>query len=306
MGYDDNTARGGSPGGARPGPIVRSTAPAGTPARRSPDPPLAGGPVEPAPLPHPRTPSDRPVDTLTPPRTVGGHTARLNVPEGDSLIEAVPGIKARPLKGEEPAPESRTVGGTVRMNAPSPEESLAEQRRQAAQALAEKQQAAADEEIRKHQRAAAREATAEHAAKQAALQQAAREQAALGGASVAARPSSEPSTIELLFAPISVAVGLVFFAMGAMIALTVDGRLTGASRAPAAATTAAPTAPPPATATPTQTAAAAHTAPTAVTPATATAGPTAKGAGTPAKPPPPPPPGGSQGGKTGGKSGLPF
>src|SRR5262245_43283321 len=99
MDSDEKTARG-MPGPPRPRaappaggpqssptppsvPIGRPTAPVGTPNRisASPDP---GAPLDPPPPPPPRrVPSDRPMDTLTPPRTVGGHTARLNIPEGE-------------------------------------------------------------------------------------------------------------------------------------------------------------------------------------------------------------------------------
>src|SRR5690348_5347279 len=96
MDDDEKTVRDGGRGPLRAlsPKVVRTTAPVGTP-------------VDPA-APQ-RIPSDRPMSALTPPRTVGGHTARLNVPEG----EASP---AAPAEAHGPA---RAVGGTMRM-APAP------------------------------------------------------------------------------------------------------------------------------------------------------------------------------------------
>src|SRR5262245_58225747 len=88
MGHDDKTARGGER--ARPG--MRVTAPAGTPIRRSPEDPFVPPPYpsqEPRLTPA-RIPSDRPKDTLSPLRTVGGQTARLNIPDDEVEVELPP------------------------------------------------------------------------------------------------------------------------------------------------------------------------------------------------------------------------
>ena len=99
--------------------IVRTTAPAGTPVRRSPVASQDGSlpawdgqgsssmPALPSPVPSVhggpgRFQSDRPIDTMTPARTVGGHTARLNVPEGGAAPPIMPEDRA-PAAGSEAA-----------------------------------------------------------------------------------------------------------------------------------------------------------------------------------------------------------
>jgi hypothetical protein len=102
MDDEENTARGGlGPPRVAPAPgapVHRSTAPAGTPAK----------PSDPAnPMPAARSPSDRP-------RTVGGHTARLNIAEEPvpPSYEAALGVRRAPEPAES-AP--RSAGGTMRI-----------------------------------------------------------------------------------------------------------------------------------------------------------------------------------------------
>ncbi len=79
-------------------------------------------------------------------------------------------------------------------------------------------------------------------------------------AALPAPSDGQPSTLALLFAPASVAVGLVFFAMGSMIALVAEGRLIRFTIAAPVETVSAT--PPSATAGPTHTAALPATSPT--------------------------------------------
>src|SRR5690349_16922222 len=86
---------------AKSGEPVRTTAPAGTPVNKSP----SG-----------RPPSDRPVDTITPARTVGGRTARLKTPDIDEVTRP----RSRDPEPEYDPPPSgplqsagRTVGGNT-------------------------------------------------------------------------------------------------------------------------------------------------------------------------------------------------
>jgi hypothetical protein len=248
MHEDDKTARGRhGPDSGKPL-IVRTTAPAGTPARRSPVSgpdgalPVLGAhgsspmPALPSPAPGAhvgpaRFQSDRPVDTMTPPRTVGGHTARLNVAEGIVVPPLAPddaafggdapaaGVGPRaaprspaPIAGPSipveleppsaPAPP-RTVGGTMRMPTVEP---------------------------------GAEPPKANAPAK---------------GKPAAPAGEGEPTFGQRLFAPVSVAVGLVFFALGAIGTLTFETLWGGLARAPVAAagtpTAATATAPPGAT-----------------------------------------------------------
>jgi hypothetical protein len=205
MREDEKTARGrNGPDSGKPL-IVRTTAPAGTPVRRSPvgspDSALPGrdargsSPMPALPSPTPsghskpgRFHSDRPMDTMTPARTVGGHTARLNIPEGVPEPPLVPEDRA-PSSGpvaapapsipvDLPPPASHTVGGTMRMPTVDPTEA------------APKAPAAAPPRR----------------------------------GSSASSPDGEGTFGERLLAPISVAVGLVFFAMGSLGTLTVEVR----------------------------------------------------------------------------------
>src|SRR5580704_11650782 len=126
MREDEKTARGRhGPDSGKPL-IVRTTAPAGTPARRSPVAPEDGAlpvlgahgssPMPPLPSPTPgahagagRFPSDRPVNTASQPRTVGGHTARLNIAEG---------VVVPPLAPEDPLVDGVLAGPGAQRAAP--------------------------------------------------------------------------------------------------------------------------------------------------------------------------------------------
>jgi hypothetical protein len=211
----------------RAAPGSRSTAPAGTPY------PVAPNPASVAPAP-----------SESQPRTVGGHTARLAVPEGEEppfdplgssslpvdlddphalgalgLIGAPPPDSpalgpAVPLDGLAPDPpspglgplpeadepaSSRTVGGTARLLTVSPEEAAAAKHEEARKQSAQK---------------AARTSPAPFLT--TGTEGSARSGSAAGAGS---------STLALLLAPASVTVGLIFFAMGSMLTLTVEGRL---------------------------------------------------------------------------------
>src|SRR6185503_5414671 len=108
---------------------VRNTAPAGTPVHKTPvtmgaTPGMPGSsPIPPVPLPLPlgvpispedlgappvvKTTSGRPpaMDTITPARTVGGHTARLKVPNGAPDDDTAPRARARVPQGARSRPE---------------------------------------------------------------------------------------------------------------------------------------------------------------------------------------------------------
>jgi hypothetical protein len=239
MDDDEKTVRGGhGPPRALSPQVVRTTAPVGTP-------------VDPA-APQ-RVPSDRPMSALTPPRTVGGHTARLNVPEGEAASPAA--LQNGPGGG-------RTVGGTMRM-APAP--TLDDE---GAIPGAPPSIPVTVSTPGEPGGSAARSPNAPGLQPAPATTKPAVPHAV---AAVAA----EAGDVVAFLSPIAVSVGLVFFAVGSMIALAADGRFGGRGRepgpahvteAPAAVTvTAAPAPPPKATATPVATAVlpAAPTAPTA-------------------------------------------
>lgn len=266
MDDEENTARGGLGPPRAHAPVHRSTAPAGTPAKPS-------DPANPVPA---RTPSDRP-------RTVGGHTARLNIAEEavPPSYEAALGVRRAPEPAE-PAP--RHGGGTMRIQVaptltgpPAPE--------------AAPQPAAA---------AAPRPA--------AALQPAAAQPALGQPASAVAPPAALPEgDIPAWKSPLSAAVGLVFFATGSMLGVGIDARIAARARAlgpaPTAAATASSSAPP---APPSASAAAPPSASAAPPPAApASASPAPRPSSSAAAPPragtarPPV-------GKPGGKSGLIF
>ena len=295
---DENTARGGlGPPRAKPAPIVRSTAPAGTPAR----------PADPA-APYPGAGhgsySDRAVNKLTPPRTVGGHTARLNVGDGDQLAAGgdQAGIDTEPPLEAPPAPPSRSVGGTMRL-APAPEIAPPPAARAARAAPRRVQPTIHDEDAPPPPPPRAAPAPAPS-----------RPRAKASPAPVApiAMPAPvvplvlvEPDAGSAWLTPLSAAVGLVFFAMGSMIALVIDGRLTRPRAAPPAETaaaiaTAAPSPKPAATP-----AAVVSAAPTVS--ATAVAAPvhTARAPMLPPRPPHPPPPPPPQG-RNPSRPALPF
>ncbi|MFT3769382.1 MAG: hypothetical protein QM820_28425 [Minicystis sp.] len=223
MNDDENTARGGfGPPRAAPPPGVRTTAPVGTPvdpaaARVPSDRPLAGSGAAPVgPIGSPPAPNLG----VSPTRTVGGHTARLKA--GD-VEAAMPSLEPEPI-----ATISRTVGGTMRM-APAPSLSPADAQPAAPQG------AVASSPV--HVTASTEPQPLRPAPAAAAP--------TIAAPPVAAPP--DPVDGHAWSSPLAVAVGLVFFAVGSMIALAADGRLAG--RAPAAAVssaaTAAVAAPPP-------------------------------------------------------------
>ena len=217
--------------------MSRSTAPAGTPY------PVA--PASPAPAPAARpnavaAPAPKvPAPTASQPRTVGGHTARLAVPEPeddplrfDSLGGSVPMVlhEGAPVS----PPPARPVGGTVRladdevpvaMGAPpgaapgsAPKPPLAVPMGASAPkppVQTEKPAAAAPSvPAGGGWRSFGDESVPPSAPRR-------------GPASRAQSPSSAgegSGFLRRLFAPVSVAVGLVFFAMGCMIGLTIEGR----------------------------------------------------------------------------------
>ena len=225
MDHDDNTRRDGygTPGSVRPSTRVTATAAS---VRHGPAPAHA-------------------VDELSPPRTVGGGTVRLQAPTDEALAAAAARV--------EPAP--RQFGGTMRMPTAPP--------------MAQPPAAPLVQEPAP--------------APPLAVTPRARE--------------SEGGTA--LLSPLAVGVGLIFLAMGSMLALAIDRR-SPRSEAPAAGTSAsarpegAAAAPPTlATAAPTgQEAAPARAPASAIATATATAHATAHEVALPPAPPPssePPP-----------------
>ena len=199
---DEKTARG--PARAVRAPIGRSTAPAGTPS------PRGGSPYDAMPATVRRAPSDRPMDTLTPPRTVGGQTARLKIPEADPYA----------VVALEPVPPSRTVGGTMRlapaltMEPPIPDVDWD-----------------------------SKPAPAPAPAPPAPMTSTPR--GISGGAPtplappLAVTPADDSERVDWL-SPLPVAVGLVFFAVGSMVGMTIDGRMRAAARAAQPVASAAP------------------------------------------------------------------
>ncbi len=197
MDQDEKTAR-----GHRGVPVVRATPPVGTPLGPHHAPPSA---------------SAMPAKTASQPRTLGGLTARLVTPEpeedalsidplGSSSLPYDPRPWEAPdsvaLLGEPAgAPLSQTVGGTARLQAVSEEEAAAAKRELD---LEEKAKAAAPPPVAPPVEAP---------------------QPAAPPAGAAPADDDGSSTAALLDAPRSVGVGLIFFAMGSMFALTVDGRV---------------------------------------------------------------------------------
>jgi hypothetical protein len=216
MDQDEKRAR--APGGAR---APRSTAPAGTPYPVAPPSPAPLAPVPAAAPPRP------PAPTASQPRTVGGHTARLAVPEEDPLGfdshasgSASMVVHDGPPISPPPELQPQAVGGTMRLATVSPDDVLVPS--PAPQPPAPKPPAPIPRPPAP------------------ALERATGRAADDDGSSFLAR----------LFAPVSVAVGLVFFAMGSMITLTAEGRLiqfsitasvpSSTSSAPAAPSSPAP------------------------------------------------------------------
>lgn len=296
---DENTARGGlGPPRAKPAPFVRSTAPAGTPAK----------PADPA-APYPGaghgSHSDRAVNALTPARTVGGHTARLNVDDGDqpAAVGDQAGIDTEPPLVAPAAPPSRSVGGTMRL-APAPEIAPPPAAR-AARSAPRRVQPTIDDEGAPPPPPPPRAAPAPSSPQAKSPAPVAPAAPAAPIAPIATPAHAEPDAGSTWLTPLSAAVGLVFFAMGSMIALVIDGRLTRPRAAPPAETaaaiaTAAPSAKPAATP-----AAIVSAAPTAT--ATAVAAPvhTARAPMLPPRPPYPPPPPPPQG-RNPSRPALPF
>ena len=213
MDQDDKTA------GMRRGvPVSRSTAPAGTPY------PVA--PPSPAPF--------VPVPTASQPRTVGGHTARLLVPEEEPLVFDSFGSSSLPLLVHDGPPVSAPLSLEPEPRPPPPPETAL---RSAAGTM----------------RLPTASPDAGDTAKQPPLGPAAPSPKPTAMSPVATTAAAEGSLfLARLFAPVSVAVGLVFFAMGSMIALTVEGRLIQFSitSAPPPATVSSPASPPPPTVVP--------------------------------------------------------
>jgi hypothetical protein len=208
MDQDEKTERG------HRSPAVRSTAPAGTPYPVVPNPPPA--------VPKP---------SASQPRTVGGHTARLAIPEDDALAIEFdplgPGSSEPPLPrplghgGTGAEPISRTMGGTQRLDAVSSEQAEAARRELEAPPASAKEPPSAKAPVAP----------------------------TVIDPSLSAKPPA-PATaarsrrLEALFAPVSVAVGLVFFAMGCMIGLIIEGRFISFTVTTAPVTAAVPSPPP--------------------------------------------------------------
>ncbi len=225
----------------------RSTAPAGTPYPVAPNP----APAVPAP-------------TASQPRTVGGHTARLLVPEDDlpldplrsssipmalddtvddggtsassrprGFVSSPPGpLEARPSSSP---PQSLGLGPLPETNDPPSARTVGGTARFPA--------------VSEDEAAAARKEALEQAAQKAARKSPA-PQRAEGSAASASAPGRGSTTLALLLAPASVTVGLIFFAMGSMLTIAAEGRLIRLTLpAPIVVTTVAPVvsaAPPPA------------------------------------------------------------
>jgi hypothetical protein len=268
---DEKTARGPARGGRAP--VVRSTAPAGTPSSRGASPFDAVPAVR-------RVPSDRPMDTLTPPRTVGGQTARLKIPDSD----------AGQAQAKEPAPASRTVGGTMRLapaptiDPPAPDVDWDSKPAPAPAPVAPAPPAAP-------------------APAPVASGPAAKPRVPTPAAQKAAPASGDDDDDDRTdwSSPLPVAVGLVFFAVGSMIGMTIDGRMRAGGVAPPPAITATASAEPTAAA-PVKTA----PAPVATASATASVAPVVTATARPTAPVPHGTGASSGPGKRPGKPGLPF
>jgi len=225
-------------------PAVRSTAPAGTPYPVVPNPPPA--------VPKP---------TASQPRTVGGHTARLAIPEDDALAIEIdplaPGSSEPPLPRPVGGPISTTINGTQRLEAVSPE-----------------QAAVAKKELERQSDPPSRKEPPPSSGKAPVAP-------TVVDPSLSAKPPAprksdgDGSRLAALFAPVSVAVGLVFFGLGCVIGLVAEGRFISLTVTTAPVTAPAP--PPLTAAGPVHTAAttattSTHPAPTLALPTVAPSG----------------------------------
>jgi hypothetical protein len=232
MGQDEKTAP-----GIRGG--VRATPPVGTPL---------GPHAAPVPLPSP--------PSTSPPRTVGGHTARLITAEvavpmgGDPPYHpapppfaedddrlgsgSVPMLSAKPL---DLGPPSHTIGGTARLEPVPPEHAAAAKRR----IEIEEQQAALLHAPSPPSPSppAPRPRPPEPQGFELDLSPPPPAPQATSGLALA---PNEDAPLSALFAPLSVGVGLVFFAMGSMLTLAIDDHIM-ASKAVSAVSVIAPLSP---------------------------------------------------------------
>lgn len=285
---DENTARG--PARTARAPIVRSTAPAGTPSQRE------GSPYDAMPATVRRGPSDRPMETLTPPRTVGGQTARLKIPDSDQGTQGTQGTHGKlgtAGAAPDPAPGSRTVGGTMRLApAPTLEPPIPDVDWDSKPAPAPVPAVVPPAPAASAPRGAPAAAPIPLPPPRAA--------SAASSASQAATPRAGEGDAVDWWSPLPVGVGLIFFAVGCMVGMTIDGRMRPPAAQPVASATAGASVEPPAPVKPT------IAAPTAVAPAvTASA--------RPVQPPHGPGVSTGPGGKRpgpgpgpGGRPGLPF
>ncbi len=203
MNHDDKSAR-----ARRGAPPSRSTAPAGTPYPVAPPSPA---PVVPAP-------------TASQPRTLGGHTARLVVAEEearafDSFASSSVPVVVHDGPPISPPPMPRAVAGTVRLDAASAPASPVPFPVPIAPPTAAKQDSP-------EQRPVAQVESQPKGAPPATTVRTPWTEAPASSRPVTTSGEEDgASFFARLFAPVSVAVGLVFFAMGCMIALTAEGRL---------------------------------------------------------------------------------
>lgn len=290
MNDDENTARGGfGPPRAAPKPGVRTTAPVGTPVdpaapRMQSDRPLHSAGMKGPPINVPRAIPSEPSTTSPVPRTVGGHTARLNVAEpGPVSTPQPPGEPSAPANDSAPAARP-AAGGTLRM-APTPSLSPADAQPRPAPAAP----------------APTMTMTAPPVPPGLAPLPTT---GPLPVMTATARAVPDPADSIDWTAPLPVAVGLVFFAIGSLIAIAADNRQNvRGSYTPAAQPTPIVTA-----AAPPSARASATPAASATTTAASTS--SAAPAATPPRPPgvgrQPPPPPSSKGPPSKGRPELPF
>lgn len=224
MSDDKTTAR------TKSGDPVRTTAPAGTPARGSPGDVSSPGGGTPAPARIPsdrpiggRIPSDRPIQTLTPSRTVGGQTARLRVPGLDD-DDASRGGEARV---NELKSAGRTVGGNTMKLVPADDDPAAmiggAGLRLRPRATPVAPAAVAPVEALPSAAPAPTQATPRPAPQPVSLPSLASPEPPTARA--APRPQApEDDDDAPVITPSSIAVGLVFLAMGSMLTLTFGRR----------------------------------------------------------------------------------
>lgn len=232
MKEDENTGRGG-PGRPRAA-TVRTTAPVGTPAPQ-------------------RMKSDRPIPQATEsqPRTVGGHTARLNVDEGAmsaakadaekaaaapiapavaspavaSLAVASPAVASPAVAAVAPAVPAPVA--VVAPAAPAPVAAAAP-----AAPAPRPITATAPMEVVPHQPPPTPPVPVTTTAPLPA--------ASIGGATPAPAAVAAGPDLHVWSSPMVVSVGMVFFAVGSMIALAADGRFGGRGHGSTGASTAVP------------------------------------------------------------------